>query len=128
MFTGLNKPSGHSSKAIKFILAKLNISYISATIDAPQEHEIKYEDINKQMLEERLLIINATPLGTFPKVDTCPVIPYDYITPRHVLYDLVYNPEVTLFLEKGKAKGAKIVNGLQMLHLQAEKAWSIWNS
>lgn len=120
--------TGGASKAIKFILAKLNISYISATIDAPQEHEIKYEDINKQMLEERLLIINATPLGTFPKVDTCPVIPYDYITPRHVLYDLVYNPEVTLFLEKGKAKGAKIVNGLQMLHLQAEKAWSIWNS
>ena len=120
--------TGGASKAIKFILKKLGISYVSATIEELKENEINYEDIDKHTIEERLLIINATPLGTFPKVDACPAIPYDYITPRHVLYDLVYNPEVTLFLQKGRAHGAKTINGLQMLHLQAEKAWSIWNS
>jgi shikimate dehydrogenase len=120
--------TGGASKAIKFILKKLGISYVSATIEDPVENEIRYEEIDKPMIEERLLIINATPLGTFPKVDTCPAIPYDYISPRHILYDLVYNPEVTLFLQKGKGQGAKTINGLQMLHLQAEKAWSIWNS
>lgn len=120
--------TGGASKAIKFILKKLAISYVSATIEELKENEIKYEDIDKRMVEERLLIINATPLGTFPKIDACPSIPYEYITPRHILYDLVYNPEITLFLKKGKTQGAKTINGLQMLHLQAEKAWSIWNS
>ena len=120
--------TGGASKAIKFILKKLGIGYVSASIEDLKENEIRYEAIDKHMIEDHLLIINATPLGTFPKVDACPAIPYDYITSRHVLYDLVYNPEVTLFLQKGKAKGAKTTNGLQMLHLQAEKAWSIWNS
>ena len=120
--------TGGASKAIKFILNKLGIEFVSASILELQENEIRYEDINKAMIEDRLLIINATPLGTYPKVDTCPSIPYEFITPRHVLFDLVYNPEVTLFLKKGKERGAKTKNGLEMLHLQAEKAWEIWNS
>jgi shikimate dehydrogenase len=66
-------------------------------------------------------------LGTYPNVDNCPEIPYEFLTPDHVLYDLVYNPEETLFLKKGKARGAATKNGLEMLHLQAEKAWEIWN-
>jgi shikimate dehydrogenase len=120
--------TGGASKAIKFILNRLNISYVSASIEELKEDEIRYEDIDKAMMEDRLLIINATPLGTYPKVDTCAPIPYECITPRHVLFDLVYNPEETLFLKKGKERGAKTSNGLKMLHLQAEKAWEIWNS
>ena len=120
--------TGGASKAIKYILKKLDISYVSATIEELKENEIRYEDINKALIEESLIIINATPLGTFPKVDACPSIPYEHITPRHILFDLVYNPEITLFLQKGKAQGAKTTNGLKMLHLQAEKSWSIWNS
>jgi shikimate dehydrogenase len=120
--------TGGASKAIKFILKKLGISFISATIEELKENEIRYSDINQKIIAEHLVIINATPLGTFPKVDTCPDIPYDYITSEHVLFDLVYNPEETLFLKKGRERGAKGKNGLEMLHLQAEKAWSIWNS
>jgi shikimate dehydrogenase len=120
--------TGGASKAIKFILKKLNIAYISASIEELKENEIRYSDITKELIASHLLIINATPLGTFPKVDTCPDIPYELITSKHVLFDLVYNPEETLFLKKGKEKGAKGKNGLEMLHLQAEKAWSIWNS
>jgi shikimate dehydrogenase len=120
--------TGGASKAIKFILGRLGIEFVSASIEELKENEIRYEEIDKAMIEDRLLIINATPLGTYPKVDACPSIPYEYITPRHVLFDLVYNPEVTLFLKKGKERGAKTKNGLEMLHLQAEKAWEIWNS
>ena len=93
-----------------------------------KEKEIRYEDITPQLVEERTIIINATPLGTSPKVDTCPNIPYEAITDRHILFDLVYNPEITLFLQKGRDKGAKIKNGLEMLQGQAAKAWEIWNS
>jgi shikimate dehydrogenase len=119
--------TGGASKAIKYILKKLNIQFISASIEELKENEIRYEDITRNTIEERLLIINATPLGTYPKVDTCPPIPYEYITSKHVLFDLVYNPELTMFLSKGKEKGAAIKNGLEMLHLQAERAWEIWN-
>ena len=77
-------------------------------------------------MQDRLLIVNCTPLGMYP-VDKCPDIPYDKITDRHLLYDLIYNPEVTLFLQKGREKGATIKNGLEMLHGQAVAAWEIWN-
>jgi shikimate dehydrogenase len=120
--------TGGASKAIKYILKKLDINYISASIEELKENEIRYEDISPSMIGERLIIINATPLGTFPKVDVCPSIPYEYITSKHVLFDLVYNPELTLFLQKGKEKGAATMNGLRMLHMQAERSWAIWNS
>jgi shikimate dehydrogenase len=120
--------SGGASKAIKFVLGKLGIEYISASIEELKENEIRYEVIDKKMIEERLLIIHATPLGTFPNVDSCPPIPYEFLTPKHILFDLVYNPEETLYLKKGKEKGAKTINGLRMLHLQAERSWKIWNS
>ena len=119
--------TGGASKAIKYILRKLNIEYVSASIEELKENEIRYSDIDKTMIEDRLVIINATPLGTYPNVDNCPTIPYEYITSKHVLFDLVYNPEETLFLKKGKDRGAAIQNGLQMLHMQAERAWAIWN-
>ncbi len=119
--------TGGASKAIKYILRKNNIEYISASIEDLKEKEIKYSDINQTTIEDHLLIINATPLGTYPNVDNCPSIPYEFISSKHILFDLVYNPEQTLFLKKGKEKGAATKNGLEMLHLQAERAWAIWN-
>ncbi len=120
--------TGGASKAIKYILNKLNIQFISASIEELKENEIRYTDIDKDLIEERLLIINATPLGTYPKNDTFPPIPYEYITAQHLLFDLVYNPEVTMFMMKGLQKNAVALNGLQMLHLQAERSWAIWNN
>ena len=119
--------TGGASKAIKYVLTKLGIGYISATIEELKENEIRYSDINKDMMEERLLIINATPLGTYPKVDTSPMIPYEFITRDHLLFDLVYNPEVTQFMEKGRLKGATVKNGYEMLLQQAIKSYEIWN-
>jgi shikimate dehydrogenase len=120
--------TGGASRAIKFILHKLNIEYISASIVELRPNEIRYEEIDRKMLNDRLLIIHATPLGTFPNINNCPNIPYQFITNKHLLYDLVYNPEETLFLKKGKEMGATIINGLKMLHMQAERSWTIWNS
>jgi len=121
--------TGGASKAIKHILNKLHIDYVSATIeDQCFEKEIRYHQIDEQLLKETLIVIHATPIGTFPNVDQFPDIPYEYITSNHVCFDLVYNPEETMFLKKAKAQGAKSRNGLEMLHLQALKAWEIWNS
>ncbi|MFV0589865.1 MAG: shikimate dehydrogenase family protein [Draconibacterium sp.] len=120
--------TGGASKALKYVLTKLGIEYISASIEELKENEIRYEDIDEKMMQERLLIINATPLGTYPKVDTFPAIPYEFITDKHLLFDLVYNPEVTQFLAKGKEKGAAIKNGYDMLLGQARRSYEIWNS
>ncbi len=120
--------TGGASKALKYVLNKLGIDFISASIEELKEKEIRYEDIDEQMMHERLLIINATPLGTYPKVDTFPNIPYEFITKKHLLFDLVYNPEETQFMAKGKAKGATVKNGYEMLLNQALKSYEIWNS
>ena len=120
--------TGGASKAIKYILAKLGIEYVSASIEEQLfENEIRYSQIDEKLINEYLIIINATPLGTFPNVDNCADIPYQFITPDHVMFDLVYNPEETLFMKKGKEKGALVKNGLEMLHLQAIRSWEIWN-
>jgi shikimate dehydrogenase len=119
--------TGGASKALKYVLSKLGIEFVSASIEELKENEIHYEAIDEKMMSERLLIINATPLGTYPKVDTFANIPYEYITDKHLLFDLVYNPEVTQFLAKGEAKGATIKNGYEMLLQQAVKAYEIWN-
>ncbi len=120
--------TGGASKALKYVLRKLNIDFISASIEELKENEIRYEEIDRNMIGERLLIINATPLGTFPKSETFPPVPYEFLTGRHLLFDLVYNPEVTMFMKKGKAKGATVKNGYEMLLLQALKSYEIWNS
>ena len=121
--------TGGASKAIKHILSKLQIEFISATIDDQCfENEIRYNEINEQVMKECLIIVHATPVGTFPNVDDCPAIPYHFIAEDHVCFDLVYNPEETFFLKKAKVQGAQTKNGLEMLHLQALKAWEIWNS
>jgi shikimate dehydrogenase len=120
--------TGGASKAIKYLFDKTEIAYLSATTkEELGEKEIGYNQLTEELMNEYLIIINATPLGTFPKVDTCPNIPYQFVGPDHVLYDLVYNPAETLFLKKGNEQGAKTKNGLEMLHLQALKSWEIWN-
>lgn len=119
--------TGGASKALKYVLTKLNISFISASIEELKENEIRYEDIDKKMILERTIIINATPLGTFPKTDASPNIPYEFLSDKHLLFDLVYNPEVTQFLSKGKEKGATIKNGYEMLLQQAIKSYEIWS-
>lgn len=120
--------TGGASKAIKHVLKRLGIEFVSASIENNlEDNEVRYSDISNKLIKKHTIIINATPLGTFPKVDACPDIPYEAITANHVMFDLVYNPEITLFLQKGINKGAKTKNGLEMLHGQAEAAWQIWN-
>ncbi len=117
--------TGGAAKAVCYILdkSKINFKVVSRNINS-----FSYSALNKSVLSEYSIIINTTPLGTFPNTNTCPEIPYEHLTSEHLLYDLTYNPEETLFLKKGKEKGAQTKNGLEMLHLQAEKAWEIWNS
>ena len=120
--------TGGASKAIAFALGQLNISY--DFISRPQNSKalLSYEDLNEALIQKYSIIINCTPLGTFPNIEVCPNIPYHALTERHLLYDLIYNPEETQFLKNGKAQGACTINGLKMLQLQAEKAWKIWNT
>ncbi|MCB0456092.1 MAG: shikimate dehydrogenase, partial [Aequorivita sp.] len=94
----------------------------------PSKDQISYNDLTKKIIEEHTIIINCTPLGTFPNIDNSPDIPYKYLNNNHLLYDLIYNPAKTTFLAEGERKGATIFNGQKMLELQAEKAWEIWNS
>ena len=119
--------TGGASKALKYVLKKLGIDFISASIEELKDNEIRYEDIDEKVISERLLIINATPLGTYPKVEGCPNIPYQFLTSDHLLFDLVYNPEVTRFMLRGLEKGATVKNGYEMLLLQAERSYAIWN-
>lgn len=119
--------TGGASKAIRFVLNKLGIEtqYVSRTAS---EGKITYGELNKDIINKYSVIVNASPLGTFPKVDECPAIPYEFLTANHLLYDVVYNPAETLFLKKGKEKGATGINGEAMLTGQAIAAWEIWNS
>ncbi|MHB9054858.1 MAG: shikimate dehydrogenase family protein [Paludibacteraceae bacterium] len=119
--------TGGAAKAIDYGLRKLGlqVSYVSRT---PKNGELAYSDLDKKAMTENLVVVNATPVGTFPNVDEYPDIPYQFLTPKHLLFDAVYNPAETLFLKKGKEKGADTLNGEGMLIGQAEAAWKIWNS
>lgn len=121
--------NGGAAKAVFAALADLQIQY-TVVSRQPEHHSdiISYHDLTAGVLDKHLLIINTSPVGTYPKTEECPAIPYELLGPDHLLYDLVYNPAETLFLKKGKEQGASTHNGLPMLQLQAEKAWEIWNS
>ncbi len=120
--------TGGSSKAVQYILKKLRIDFfIVSRYKNVKEGFIQYDQITKNIIHEYNLIINATPLGMSPDEDTCPDIPYNLLTPEHYLYDLVYQPAKTLFLQKGEKQGATIQNGYEMLVIQAEENWRIWN-
>ncbi len=117
--------TGGASKAVMQALKKLGISatLVSRT---PSEGRYTYSDLTPEIMAENLLIINTTPLGMYPHMDECPDIPYDQLTPAHLCYDLLYNPDVTLFMRKAAEHGAATKNGLEMLLLQAFAAWNIW--
>lgn len=119
--------TGGASKAIAFVLKKLQIGFVFVSRN-PTEKQISYANLSKKIIESHQLIINTTPLGTKNSSESdCPNIPYKFISDNHLLFDLIYNPNETVFLKKGKEKGANIKNGLEMLELQAEKSWEIWN-
>lgn len=119
--------SGGASKAVIYALGKLGIkATIVSRVSAHPDH-ITYSDISREVLQDHRLIVNTTPLGTYPAIETAPDIPYQWLTSSHLLYDLVYNPPLTRFLELGKEQGAKIKNGLEMLEIQALEAYAIWN-
>ena len=119
--------TGGASKAIKFALEKLGIEAKTVSRSISKAN-ITYDNLGENIIRENLLIINSSPLGTFPDIDKYPDIPYNLLTDKHILFDLVYNPNVTLFMKKGTEMGAKTLNGYQMLVNQAEESWKIWNS
>ena len=125
--TALILGTGGASKAIAYALQNLNFDFrFVSRKKGPKT--LDYSSLDKLFIENNLLIINSTPLGTFPNIDDCPPLPYQFITENHLLFDLIYNPAETEFLERGKLQGAQTSNGLKMLALQAERAWTIWNS
>lgn len=119
--------TGGAAKAVAVALKDLEIPYQYVS-RSKGEGMISYAEMNEKTLEEYSIIINTSPLGMYPDVDSFPDIPYQFLTDKHYLYDLVYNPEITAFMRKGQQHGAHVVNGLEMLIGQAEKAWEIWNS
>ncbi len=118
--------TGGSSKAVFHGLKQLGIdaTFVSRH---PKDLCITYDEVTPKTLEYYTVIVNCTPLGMFPHINNCPEIPYEALTSKHLLYDLLYNPDETLFMKKGKAQGAVVKNGLEMLLLQAFEAWQIWN-
>ncbi|MFV0248526.1 MAG: shikimate dehydrogenase family protein [Tenacibaculum sp.] len=120
--------TGGASKAVAHVFKQLGINFkIVSRTKQQSPLYIMYKDLNKIIINSNLIIVNCTPLGTYPEVEKAPSIPYNYITNKHLLYDLIYNPAHTSFLEQGKKNNALTVNGLEMLKQQAEKAWEIWN-
>lgn len=117
--------TGGASKAVFHGLKQLGVGSTMVS-RKPKEFCITYEEITTKTMEQYTVIINTTPLGMFPNINACPEIPYHLLTPKHLLYDLLYNPDETLFMKKGKEKGAVVKNGLEMLLLQAFAAWEIW--
>lgn len=119
--------TGGAAKAVIYVLRKLNIK-VQLVSRQPGTETLTYAELAQKTLRDYPLIVNTTPLGMSPRIDTCPDLNYRQLTHDHLLYDLVYNPEKTLFLQKGEAAGAAIMNGLPMLIEQAEQAWAIWNT
>ena|SRR2546428_7630482 len=117
--------TGGASKAVAYALKKLEIQYKFVSRKAI-ENGFSYEELTEEVLSKYKVVVNCSPLGTYPNVEVAPMIPYQFLGPEHLLYDLVYNPAETEFLKRGKLKGAMVKNGYEMLELQAEKAWEIW--
>lgn len=118
--------TGGASKAVFHGLKKLGLEskFVSRT---PREGMLTYAELTPEMMEEYKVVVNCTPVGMYPRADEYPDIPYECLSPNHLLYDLLYNPDTTLFMKKGADRGAVTKNGLEMLLLQAFGAWNIWN-
>jgi shikimate dehydrogenase len=119
--------TGGSSKAAAWVLRKKGIGFKLVSRNKSGENQLGYDELNREILETHSLIINSTPLGMSPKTNACPPIPYEWLGTEHYLFDLIYNPEETLFLQKGASAGARTKNGSDMLAIQAEASWQIWN-
>lgn len=119
--------TGGASKAVCYGLRKLGVEPTLVS-RMPKEGMLGYDELDEAVMAAHTVIVNCTPLGMLPDVESCPAIPYEMITARHLLFDCVYNPEVTLFLHKGQEQGAAIRNGMEMLTGQAKAAWKIWNN
>ena len=115
--------NGGASKSIQYVLKKLNINFTVIS----RKGDKKYSNLKKEDIISHEIIINTTPLGMYPKIDFCPNILYEFINNEHLVYDLIYNPTETVFLKKAKNNGGKIKNGLEMLKIQANESWEIWN-
>ena len=118
--------TGGASKAIVYALKQLNVSVVLVSRKKGKA-DLTYDDLNEYVFKACKLIVNTTPVGMWPSVKELPAIPVDLLTPEHLVYDLIYNPKKTLFLKRAESAGATIMNGLNMLKLQAEKSWKIWN-
>lgn len=120
--------TGGASKAVQFVLKKLNIEYLVVSRNQSlYNNSIAYSQVNEQLMQQCKIIINCTPCGMWPDENECPDIPYNFITPAHYFFDLVYKPAKTLFLAKAEEHGAEIKNGFEMLIIQAEESWKLWN-
>lgn len=119
--------TGGAALAVGYALESLSIPHLYVSRNPNDQHQIAYTQIDQQLLKDISIIINTTPLGTYPDIDQCAPIPYQHLNNQHLLYDLVYNPSNTLFMKKGKQHGAQVTNGHQMLIHQALKAWELWN-
>ena len=119
--------TGGAARAVAFALEQLGITFrFVSRKKGPLKH-LTYREVTKEVVKEHTLIINATPLGMYPLTGSLPPIPYEYLSKRNFLYDLIYNPEMTAFLNKGSERGTRIQNGLHMLHCQAELSYRLWN-
>ena len=120
--------TGGSSKAVQYVLQKMKIGFLVVSRNKSEaENVIQYHQITESLIQQYSVIINTTPLGMYPDENTCPDLPYSLLTSENYLYDLVYAPAKTLFLQKGEVQGAVIENGFDMLIIQAEENWRIWN-
>ncbi len=119
--------TGGASKAVAYVLENLGVSVVYLSRQPKLANEFGYDDLNENMVKFNGIIVNTTPVGMFPAVDNCIELPFEALTDRHLVVDLIYNPEETVFLRKAREQGAKTINGLTMLHQQAELAWKIWN-
>lgn len=116
--------AGGASKAAAYVLSKLNISF--SFVSRNENKGILYSQLNEDVIRNNLIIVNASPVGTYPETDNYPDIPYEFISSKHLIFDMVYNPPLTIFMEKSQKQGATALNGLKMLHHQADKAWKIF--
>ncbi|MEO6220474.1 MAG: shikimate dehydrogenase [Ginsengibacter sp.] len=120
--------TGGSSKAVAYVLQKLNIEYLLVSRKKKATAGfINYEQIDSSTIQEYTVVINTTPVGMFPAMELSPALPYEFVTPEHYFFDLIYNPAKTLFLSKAEDRGAVIENGKKMLIIQADESWKIWN-
>ncbi|MDR0863393.1 MAG: shikimate dehydrogenase [Candidatus Symbiothrix sp.] len=120
--------TGGSAKAIFYGLKQLGIIATYVSREKSSDTVLTYQELTERVMAAHSIIVNCTPVGMWPNVDECPAIPYEWITGKHLLYDLLYNPNETLFMKKGKEQGAKVKNGLEMLLLQAFASWEFWKS